>query len=232
MVGLEHRDVLERGERALAITLLAEHARALPEELANLRLVVGHVEAAPDDVEQLVVLVARTYATEEFVERDRAARVTIERAVVSATSEGADYVVDYDRGRVKVDWHDADSDVTWVYDDGCLTATGVDDGEKVGGDTCSDDEDGEFFALFEGEDTLPPLRVVQVDGQWYVSPTRSVLGVVVDALKGIDREQLDKATEFFGSGDSVESFDSSESGDSGEESCVTTTLDTVLLDNC
>ena len=45
VVRLEHRDVLERGERAVGVALLAEHAGPLPEELADLGLVLADLEA-------------------------------------------------------------------------------------------------------------------------------------------------------------------------------------------
>ena len=80
VIGLEHRDVLERRQRPVGVALLAEHARALPVELADLALVLAHVEALLDDLEELVVLVPAAHGAEELVERERAPRIAVERA--------------------------------------------------------------------------------------------------------------------------------------------------------
>ncbi len=78
MVGVEHRHVLERGERAVLVALLAQHAGLLPEELLDLGRIVGRVEPSRNDREKLLVVLALANATEELVEGDRAPGVACE----------------------------------------------------------------------------------------------------------------------------------------------------------
>ena len=75
VIRIEHRDVLERSERAVLIAALAQHARLLPEELLDLDRVVGDFEPARDQTEELVVVLARAHPSKELVEGDRSRRV-------------------------------------------------------------------------------------------------------------------------------------------------------------
>src|SRR5439155_4104279 len=79
VIGLEHRHVLERAERAVAIALRAQHARLLPEELRHLRRIVGGLEAARHDGEQRVVFFAFADRAKNTVECALSHGVALER---------------------------------------------------------------------------------------------------------------------------------------------------------
>lgn len=84
--------------------------------------------------------------------------------------------------------------VSASYDGECFVAEG--EGERI--ESCVGDAGEQLDGL-----TLPPalldldmrLRTVQVDGQWYVSPTRSLLGSIVDVLRALERDDLESLVE-------------------------------------
>ncbi|MDP9401820.1 MAG: hypothetical protein M3P85_00475 [Actinomycetota bacterium] len=97
------------------------------------------------------------------------ARVTIKRLGVNVTTEDGRFAFDYD-GR-------------------CTKATGP-DGEVLP-QLCRDDEDEELpfrraaFSYFQ-------LTVVERGGDWFVSPTGSVLDAVLGSLRALERDELAK----------------------------------------
>ena len=83
VIGLDHRDVFERGQGAVGVALLAQHACLLPVELGDLGRVVGVFEADGDEAEEPLAVFSLTHASEELVERDRTPGITLEARLVS-----------------------------------------------------------------------------------------------------------------------------------------------------
>src|SRR4029079_4729088 len=81
VVLVEHRDVVERLERALGIALLAEDARHFPVELRDLLRVVRHLGTTSHEIEELVRILAIADAAEEAIEGGDARRVAREARV-------------------------------------------------------------------------------------------------------------------------------------------------------
>lgn len=84
-----------------------------------------------------------------------------------------------------------------AYDGKCVTLSGPDVAPE---DSRVCPEDAEGFAAFEGFASRLPaqgLVVVERDGQWYVSPTRTVLESLTGALRAMQRSDLDKLRDFF-----------------------------------
>src|SRR5690606_20354189 len=78
VVGLDGRDALEGSERGFAMTLLAQGAGLLPEELGQLHRIIGDLQAAGDEREQPVVLPGLANASEKAIEGRRPRRVAQE----------------------------------------------------------------------------------------------------------------------------------------------------------
>ena len=83
-----------------------------------------------------------------------------------------------------------------TYDGDCLHARGQ--GEDLNVCTSDYEEQMDEISLPEGLRGMTlHVRVVNVDGAWYVSPTRTVLGAIVDILRAIERDELTHALEGF-----------------------------------
>ncbi|MEY2569324.1 MAG: hypothetical protein QOE35_3853 [Actinomycetota bacterium] len=99
--------------------------------------------------------------------------------------------------RLEVAFTSGEDSGTVAYDGKCVTFTGPNmaPGE---GRVCPDDANGpkELTGIAS---RLPAQGIVAVerDGQWFVSPTRTVLEAVVGALKALQRSDLDGLRDFF-----------------------------------
>ena len=88
VLGLDHRDVLERAESAFGVAALAEDAGLLPEQLRDLGVVVGDVETARDHAEKALALFLVADAAEQLVEGDGTRGVAREALVVGRFGGG------------------------------------------------------------------------------------------------------------------------------------------------
>jgi hypothetical protein len=108
---------------------------------------------------------------------DGRASVTLEKIAVDFRAEG-------EQGSV-------------AYDGECVTITAPDVPEEEGR-VCPDD--AELPAPLSDIVTTTPttgIVVVERDGEWFVSPTRTMFEAIVGFLKALDREKLDELLGFF-----------------------------------
>ncbi len=123
--------------------------------------------------------------------------------------------------------YDTTSTYTYSYDDlgsydpqtGEWTTTPsagepqVDHEHVCAGDTSSDESGGSSplgtLGLFGSAWAKPPaITVTQVDGRWYVSPVRTILDNLVDGLRALQPDDVQKWGDLFGSFGSSEEFSS------------------------
>lgn len=81
------------------------------------------------------------------------------------------------------------------YDGECTTITASLGGEDINEQTCLsdgglDEQQRELLDLFNG-DLSVGLAARQVDGNWYMSPTSTMMNTVLSYLRAVDREQLE-----------------------------------------
>jgi len=89
--------------------------------------------------------------------------------------------------------------VSFSWDGECVRVEAPQMGveEQCRGDEPSADDEM-LFPIPAGLGSLQfSLTAVQVDGAWYVSPTGSVLDLVVDVLRGLEREDVENIGDFF-----------------------------------
>jgi hypothetical protein len=106
-----------------------------------------------------------------------------------------------------VSFRASDAEGTVTFDGECVTVTGADIPEDEGR-ICPDDAElpGPISDLVSGSPKTG-IVVVERDGEWFVSPTRTIFAAIVDFVKLLDREKLDEFTDFFaGEGESEERF--------------------------
>jgi len=84
VIRLDHRDILERGQRAGSVALLAQDARTFPVELGKLVGVVGNVEPLCDQLEHLFGIATLSHPAKQPVECDCASGVLGECALECA----------------------------------------------------------------------------------------------------------------------------------------------------
>jgi len=95
-----------------------------------------------------------------------------------------------------VSGHFAGEPVELSYDGECFRAlAGGDEMEQCAGNLGQSLGGIAFPAGLQGMDFR--LRTVLVDGEWYVSPTRTVLGAFVDVLREIDEDDIEQFVEAF-----------------------------------
>ena len=108
-----------------------------------------------------------------------------------------------------VDFDTADGAGSVAFDGECVSLTGPDIPEEAGR-VCP--EDAELPpGLGAAVSDLPTTGVVVVErgGEWYLSPTRTVLEALVGALEAVDGEDLENLSDFFiGAAESEERFSS------------------------
>lgn len=152
-----------------------------------------------DEVDERVAEIrgSFTFALKTFdtsVERDGdEATVTIERVAVEASYEDEDVSVAYDGKCVTFSSDNEDEQRT------CGRAGGIGPSLLFGlggfGGPDGEDEGAESGSA-EGVDF--GIVTVQRNGEWYVSPLRTILRPLVEGLRGLEREDLDKFVEDFG----------------------------------
>ena len=85
-----------------------------------------------------------------------------------------------------------------AWDGECLNFSNFSDPEEDG-ELCPDSEDipGPITDLYT---SVPQggIVAVQRDGEWFLSPTRTVFEGIVNFLKGVDRQDLEELGDFFG----------------------------------
>ena len=82
------------------------------------------------------------------------------------------------------------------YDGECTTVAANIAGEEINEQTCLsdgglDEQERELLDLFNG-DLSVGLAARQVNGNWYMSPTSTMMNTVLTYLRSIDREQLER----------------------------------------
>jgi hypothetical protein len=185
---------------------LQAHGASSPEEAVSqmVRAVVGldaqrAVELLPPDEGRVV----RDYAPLFLDDAKRAAtdagfHVDVKRLDLDADRSGSHAVVAIKGFDAAYTYEDGTNTGTVSYDGRCLTYGGraVAPGE---GRVCPDDAGGPE-ALTNIASRLPAqgIVVVERDGQWYVSPTRTVLESLLGVLKTVQRSDLDGLRDFFG----------------------------------
>jgi hypothetical protein len=102
------------------------------------------------------------------------------------------------------------------YDGECITIEGPDDSTReCVGDTPAGLDDSELPITWS-PDAFVGLTTVQVDGAWYVSPTRTILDAVVSLLRSLHDDALDHLDDLF---DSFFGFSDTMSGSYDSGSC-------------
>ncbi len=152
---------------------------------------------------------------------DELAAVTIDAFEGSLISGDGGAHVSYSNGDVMLVWTNTDfmggvHETTYSWHDGCLTAATDNTFDGYSFDSCNtiDDTNGES-GIFGSEamlglggiGILPSLPFVgadaevvahNVDGKWFVSPTRTLTGAIIAGLKSLDPDDLAESADSLG----------------------------------
>ena len=130
----------------------------------------------------------------DTVEDGSTARVGITSFTADATFEDGSFDARYGDGTFSVRLTSEDEDMTVEYDGECFRQEGESYGDEVSEESCRGDDD--FPPIPEDlRDVVPAITVVEIDGAWFVSPTRTVLDSIVQGLEMLDRDDLEDFSE-------------------------------------
>jgi hypothetical protein len=128
------------------------------------------------------------------------ARVSLDGLEVDGTVDGTDFSFTLDGGTWHAEWDGPDGAGTAEFDGECGRYTTEDDGEPVEDEVCEGEADEVTLPFALTKESFE-LTTVQQGGDWYVSPTRTILDTVVQVLSTVDRADLDGLLDdFFGLG--------------------------------
>jgi hypothetical protein len=119
------------------------------------------------------------------------ARVTVDALTARGTVEDVTFELDAGGDRFEVDAEWQGNTIHVESDGDCVTIEGEEGGERVSDELCGEELADGRFADVLGEQR-PGLAAVRVEGEWYLSPTRTVLGAVLDVLRSLEKGDLEE----------------------------------------
>jgi hypothetical protein len=137
--------------------------------------------------------------------RDKGLSITVDSLGLTASGESDTRRVTVDDYTVSVEYDGEEFDI--AYDGECTTFDGSDDlfdedfGLSVGGPMCTgtakDVADAGLLGSVAAGGVGGAVVVVERDGRWFVSPTRTAFDIVLGFLQAIDRSTLEDADDVF-----------------------------------
>lgn len=201
----------ERGPQPVGSETPGEAVRAMMDAIATFDA-EGVISTMDPEETAALYDYAPLFLTEldaEFDSIREQTEVRFERLDVAEVIDGDDAVVTIGGGSVNVTTVDLDVSFEWsaktaalegMIDGDPVDMTAEFDGEclsyslTIGGETESDRDCDESYAgaFGVGESIFEPeFRTRKVDGQWYVSPTSSMMQPILEQVRMVEREELE-----------------------------------------